>query len=119
MIREEIVRYCLAKQGAREDYPFGPDPLVVKVGSKMFALLSAPGQPVHISLKCEPEIAYLLRQQYPAVKPGYHMNKQHWNTVACDGSVPDEELRWMIDQSYALVARSLKKAEAKELGIVL
>lgn len=112
-----LAAYCLSKHGAREDYPFGPEPLVMKIGPKMFALLSAGDEP-SISLKCDPETAYLLRQQYAAVKPGYHLNKQHWNTVVIDGTVPDEELRGMIDDSYALVARSLTKAEKERLGLI-
>lgn len=113
-----LAAYCLTQPGARKDYPFGPEPLVMKVGPKMFALLSVGegGRP-SISLKCDPELAYLLRQQYAAVKPGYHLNKQHWNTVVIDGTVPDEELRGMIDDSYALVARSLTKAEKEKLGL--
>ncbi|PYI56525.1 MmcQ/YjbR family DNA-binding protein [Paenibacillus flagellatus] len=120
MNREELVAYALSKKGAREDYPFGPEPLVLKVGTKMFALIAedAGGRPA-ISLKCEPETAYLLRQQYEAVKPGYHLNKQHWNTVTIDGTVPDGDIRGMIDESYALVARKLTRAEKEQLGLEL
>lgn len=117
MTKAELVRYCLSKRGAREDYPFGPDPLVMKVGPKMFALISGEEEQAAVSLKCDPETAYLLRQQYAAVKPGYHLNKQHWNSVALDGSIPDDEVRAMIDESYALVARKLTKAEKERLGL--
>jgi predicted DNA-binding protein (MmcQ/YjbR family) len=111
------LQICLAKRGAREDYPFGPEPLVMKVGSKMFALISGGEQQAVISLKCEPEAAYLLRQMYEAVKPGYHLNKQHWNSVEMNGTIPSDEVRGMIDDSYALVAKRLTKAEKAELGL--
>lgn len=117
MNKSGLAAYCLSEQGVREDYPFGPDPLVMKVGSKMFALISGTDESPAISLKCDPETAYLLRQQYAAVTPGYHLNKQHWNSVSVDGTVPDEELRGMIDESYALVARKLTKAEKEQLGL--
>ncbi|MEF3303501.1 MmcQ/YjbR family DNA-binding protein [Paenibacillus sp. GYB003] len=117
MTKAELVRYCLSKKGVREDYPFGPEPLVLKVGSKMFALVADdPGRLV-VSLKCEPELAYLLRQQYEAVKPGYHLNKRHWNSVEVDGTIPEDELFGMIDVSYALVARKLTRAEKERLGL--
>lgn len=111
-----IVSYCLSKKGAREDYPFGPDPLVFKVGSKMFALVFESGGYPHLSLKCDPVLAEILRQQYDAVKPGYHLNKRHWNTVIVDGSIPEEELLEMIDHSYELVYKSLKKSERESLS---
>ncbi|MDF2717394.1 MAG: hypothetical protein K0R28_4319 [Paenibacillus sp.] len=116
MNKKELAAYCLTKKGAREDYPFGPDPLVIKVGSKMFALLSDHDGFDNIALKCDPETAYLLRQQYSAVKPGYHLNKQHWNTVVIDGTVPDDEIRDMIDHSYTIVVRKLTRAEKEQLG---
>ena len=104
--------YCNGKKGAEEDRPFGPEPLVVKVGGKMFALLSAGGPGSgSISLKCDPRIAVNLREQYAAISPGYHLNKKHWNTVELDGSVPYEELCDMIDHSHELVVRGLPKAE--------
>jgi predicted DNA-binding protein (MmcQ/YjbR family) len=109
MRMEKWVQYCLSKPGSYEDYPFGPEPTVIKVGSKMFALLSISNEVVHISLKCDPFMAELLRQQYSAVKPGYHLNKRHWNTVSIDGSIPHSEVESMIDHSYELVVKSLPK----------
>lgn len=107
----QLVAYCTAKKGAAQDYPFGPAPLVMKVGGKMFALLSEPGENgwVHISLKCDPIIAENLREQHEAVQPGYHLNKKHWNTVTVDGSLSFADLQDMIDHSYDLVFRSLTK----------
>ncbi|WP_274364779.1 MmcQ/YjbR family DNA-binding protein [Paenibacillus thermotolerans] len=113
---DELAQYCLSRKGAQEDYPFGPRPLVIKVGGKMFALLSTEADGVHISLKCEPDMADLLRRQYATVLPGYHLNKRHWNTVIVDGSVPDEELKWMIDHSYAMVVKGLTRTEREKLG---
>ncbi|MDQ6418838.1 MmcQ/YjbR family DNA-binding protein [Paenibacillus sp. LHD-117] len=112
----ELAEYCKGLKGASEDYPFGPEPLVMKVGGKMFALLGANGDVANISLKCEPHMAELLRMQHAAVNPGYHLNKKHWNTVTIDGSIPDEEIREMIDHSYELVVRSLTKAQRAELA---
>ncbi|NOY13562.1 MAG: MmcQ/YjbR family DNA-binding protein [Deltaproteobacteria bacterium] len=101
--------YLLAKPGAVEDFPFDSTTLVLKVGGKMFALLGINDEPLRINLKCDPHQAELLRQRYPAVLPGYHMNKRHWNTVVLDGSIAEEEIREMIDESYALVVKGLPK----------
>ena len=103
------------KRGADEDRPFGPDTAVYKIiNQKMFALVPD-GDPLQINLKCDPDEAIFLRQMYPAVKPGYHMNKRHWNTVTIDGSIPDQEIYQMIDSSYNLVFKSLKKADRESL----
>ncbi|MCR4435630.1 MAG: MmcQ/YjbR family DNA-binding protein [Clostridiales bacterium] len=112
---EKLTAYCLSKPCAFIVYPFGPEPAVIKVGSKMFALISMKNGKACISLKCDPFIAQSLRQQYQAITPGYHLNKEHWNTVIVDGSVPNDELIWMIDHSYELVYKSLSKAERKGL----
>lgn len=114
--KEDLAQYCLQHRGAKEDYPFGPEPLVIKVEGKMFALIGEDGGTASISLKCEPHMAELLRMQYDAVKPGYHLNKKHWNTVKADGTVPAAELEAMIDQSYDLVAKSLTKAQRAKLA---
>ncbi len=112
----DVLKYCLSKKGAYEDFPFGPEPITVKVGSKMFALLSNRSDKNFISLKCDPFVAQSLREQYSSVTPGYHLNKQHWNTITIDGTIPEHELIWMIDHSYDLVFKSLTKAEKKQLG---
>lgn len=103
--------YCLSKKGAIEDYPFGDDVLVIKIASKMFALISERNDQLNISLKCDPFLAENLRQQYPAITPGYHLNKSHWNTILIDSSIPESELNKMIDHSYELVFKRLKKLE--------
>ena len=107
---------CLAQPGASEDFPFGPQTSVFKVAGKMFALSALRSRPLKVSLKCEPELAQALRQTYPAVQPGYHLNKRHWNTVELDGSLGDEMLRGMIEDSYDLVVAGLPKRTQAELG---
>lgn len=116
MTLDQLRAYLLARPGAVEDRPFGPQPLVLKVGGKMFALLSEDATPLQISLKCEPAHALFLRDSFPAVQPGYHLNKEHWNTVTLDGSIPDDGIKTMIDESYALVVKSLSKAVRQRLG---
>ncbi|MCK4622063.1 MAG: MmcQ/YjbR family DNA-binding protein [Desulfuromonadales bacterium] len=108
---ETLRNYLLAKAGAMEDFPFDDKTLVIKVGGKMFALLGLNEEPLRVNLKCDPLKAEVLRQRYPAVLPGYHMNKRHWNTVVLDGSVPEEEVLAMIDESYELVVKGLPKAQ--------
>ncbi len=110
--------YLLSKPESVEDYPFGPEVSVFKVLGKMFATLS-PDQPhPRMNLKCQPEQALALRDIFPAVIPGYHMNKRHWNTVILDGSIPTGEIERMIDHSYTLVVKSLKKPERNRLETV-
>lgn len=106
---DDVRALVLGQPGAWEDTPFGPEALVYKVGPKMFALVAWQATPLTISLKCNPQHAPALRAQYPAVQPGYHLNKQHWNTVTLDGSVPADEVAEMVQESYALVARSLPR----------
>jgi predicted DNA-binding protein (MmcQ/YjbR family) len=113
----ELRAYLLSRPGAQEDFPFGPSPLVAKVGGKMFALLSAEARPPEISLKCDPIDAQIIRDQFPAVRPGYHLSKRHWNTVILDGSVPDTELLLMVDQSHRLVVKGLTRAAREALGL--
>lgn len=110
-----VTSWLLAKKGATEETPFGPDALVYKVMGKMFALVAWEEEPLTISLKCEPGQALFLRDLYPAVRPGYHMNKKHWNTVTLDGTIPEDEVRGMIDDSYDLVVKSLTRAMKEEL----
>ncbi|ALS98947.1 MmcQ/YjbR family DNA-binding protein [Lacimicrobium alkaliphilum] len=112
--------YLLSKPEAIEDFPFGPEVAVYKIAGKMFATLGtekgADGKPEgRMNLKCEPTQALMLREIFSAVIPGYHMNKQHWNTVILDGSVPQGELKRMIDHSYALVVKGLPKAKRQGL----
>lgn len=106
---EEFRDYCLAKPGTTDETPFGPDTLVLKVGGKLFALTDIDSF-ASINLKCDPERAAELREQFDYVLPGYHMNKKHWNTVQIGTGATDHQLRQWIDDSYNLVAASLPKA---------
>ena len=107
--------YCLSKPGATEDTPFGEDVLVFKVGGKMFALAPLDEVPAAANLKCDPDLALELRDRYEQVRPGYHLNKKHWNTVEIDSGIPDAELHKMIDHSYELVLRTLPKVKREKL----
>jgi len=111
----ELSNYCLSKKSTYEDHPFGIHPLVIKVCDKIFAIINTGSVPLTISLKCDPLLAESLRQQYESVRPGYHLNKQHWNTVTLCNNVPDDELRWMIDHSYYCVIKKLSKSQRDEL----
>ncbi len=99
--------YCLSKPRATEQTPFGPDALVFKVGGKIFAIAPLDEVPARANLKCDPDLALELRDRYEQVRPGYHMNKKHWNTVEIEAGIPDVEIRKMIDHSYDLVARKV------------
>jgi len=102
--------HLFSKPGAIEEYPFDAVTMVVKVGGRMFALVDIEGSPLRLNLKCVPEQAEVLRELYPSILPGYHMNKRHWNTVILDSSLPDEEILAMVDESYRLVLQGLPKS---------
>ena len=110
MDARELRAACLALPGAAEDLPFGDEVSVFKVAGKMFAVCDLDGDPLQLSLKCEPELAVRLRATYPAIAPGYHLNKRHWNTVTLDGSLPEQMVTDMLGDSYDLVVASLPKA---------
>jgi predicted DNA-binding protein (MmcQ/YjbR family) len=107
---EEYRSYCLARKGVTEEFPFDNETLVFKVAGKMFALTDVTNF-ASINLKCDPEKAVELRDQYPAVLPGYHMNKKHWNTILLDGSIPTKLLQTWIDESYNRIVNALPKRE--------
>lgn len=113
----QLKRYLLSKPEAIEDYPFGPDAAVYKIADKMFALTFYREGLLNLNLKCNPREAIELRDVFDAVKPAYHMNKQHWNTVIVDGSIPRGEIERMIDNSYALVVKGLKKLVRQGLEV--
>jgi len=110
MDRHELKARCLAWPGAQEEFPFGDEVSVFKVGGKMFAACHLDGEPLQLSLNCDPELAVQLRASYPAIVPGYHLNKRHWNTVTLDGSLPDQMVTDLLGDSYDLVVASLPKA---------
>lgn len=112
---ETLREYCIAKPGATESFPFDMVTLVFKVGNKLFALLDTESRPTTINLKCDPERALQLRDQFAAVQPGFHMSKMHWNTITIDGSVRWQEVQEWIDHSYELVRKGLSKAIREQL----
>jgi predicted DNA-binding protein (MmcQ/YjbR family) len=106
--------YCLGKsKDVTEGFPFGEDTLVFKVRGKIFLLFPLDVRPQTVNLKCDPERAVELRELYEAVRPGYHMNKKHWNTIVFDGTIPPTIIREMIDHSYDLVSRGAKGTPKK------
>jgi predicted DNA-binding protein (MmcQ/YjbR family) len=107
---------CLAFQGSAETFPFGPQTSVFKVSNKVFAISRLEADPLRVSLKCEPLLAEQLREAHPAVVPGYHLNKRHWNTVIIDGSLPERMIRDMIEDSYDLVVSKLPRSRRRALG---
>lgn len=113
---QQLKKYCLSKKGVSEDFPFDDETLVFKVGSKMFALTNIKEKELKINLKCDPMMAQDLRQEYEAIKPGYHMNKTHWNTVQVDGTIDDNIIEMLIDISYDLVFKGLRKKEREEIN---
>ena len=106
---ETLRDYCLSKPGAEETMPFGPDTLVYKVNNKIFLLVGLDSADLRFNVKCDPDKAIELRDEYACVLPGFHMNKKHWNTVVVDGSVSNALLKEWIDHSYSLVAPKPKK----------
>ncbi len=111
---EEFRAYCLSKKAVSESFPFDDTTLVMKVLDKMFALANLDGD-LSINLKCNPEKALELREQYPAVQAGYHMNKKHWNTIIIDGSLPDSLIKEWIDDSYNLVVSKMSKKQRESI----
>ncbi len=113
---EEFTAYCLAKKGVVESFPFGGDTLVFKVLNKMFALTGLESSPFTVNLKCDPEKALELRENYEEIVPGYHMNKAHWNTVNLEGMLDEALIKALIDHSYDLVVQSLPKKDKEILN---
>lgn len=112
---ENITDYCLSKTGAIEDFPFDAETLVFKVGGKMFALIPLEKIPLQINLKCDPEKAVELREEYENIQPGWHMSKSYWNTITVDGNIRWINLKEWIDHSYDEVVKGLSKKEKEKL----
>jgi len=110
MYLEELREYCIAKKGVVESLPFDDNVLVFKVMGKIFALTSISSGD-RVNLKCDPAYAMELREQYPEIQPGFHMNKKHWNTVLLNESLDHKIIYELIDHSYDLVAASLPKKD--------
>jgi predicted DNA-binding protein (MmcQ/YjbR family) len=109
MTRDDVLEFCTSVPGAVEDYPFGDGVAVFKVGGRVFALVSLAGSQGFVNLKCDPDLALELRARHTAVRPGYHANKRHWNTVDLDGSIETDDLMEMIEHSYELVVGGLPR----------
>ena len=116
MNARELRDWCLDQAGAVEGFPFTPEHSVFKVHGKMFALSALEREPLEVSFKCEPELAVELRNSYPAIRPGYHLNKRHWNTITLDGSLPEQLVRDLIEDSYDLVVSALPQRVKEKLG---
>lgn len=117
MTPEELRTYCLELNGTVEDFPFPGSPGIstFKVGGKVFAISRLEEQPLRVSLKCDPELAVQLRREHPAIVPGYHLNKRHWNTVTLAGEFPDPLVIELIEDSYDLVVAKLPRTERLRL----
>ena len=113
---DELRGRCLDLPGTTEEFPFRPELSVFKVHGKVFALAPLDEHPLRVSLKCEPGLAEQLRDTYAAIRPGYHLNKRHWNTVQVDGSLPDRLVLDMVEDSYDLVVAGLPKRVQAQLG---
>ena len=114
---EDIKNYCLKKEGTKINFPFDDKTLTFIVGGKMFLLTDINAQELKINLKCNPDLALFLRENYEAVIPGYHMNKKHWNTVCLGKDLPSEKIYELIDHSYELVFGSLTKKEKEKIKL--
>jgi predicted DNA-binding protein (MmcQ/YjbR family) len=115
---EDVRLFCLNKKGVTESFPFDDTTLVFKVVGKMFALVNLSNNQ-SINLKCDPDKALVLREHYPAVLPGYHMNKKLWNTIVLDNSIPDSLIREWIDDSYVLIVEKMTKKLRNELNNII
>ena len=111
---ETLREYCLSKPGTTENFPFDEVTLVIRVVNKIFVFLPL-DNPTSIALKCQPERAVALREAYPEITPGWHLNKNHWNTVGLDGNLTGAFIFQLVDHSYELVVAGLKKAEKEML----
>lgn len=114
---ESFREYALSKKATSENFPFDEVTLCLRVAGKIFAITSLDGERFTVNLKCEPDYALELREQYPEVQPGWHMNKKHWNTVDFEGGLDDNMLRHLVDHSYEQVVKSLKKLERAALDL--
>lgn len=115
----ELREHGLSKRGTTEDFPFGFETLVLRVKGKMFALTDITRDPIVVNLKCHPERALELREEYPEhILPGWHMNKKHWNSLVLDGTLPADLVLELIDHSYGLVAKGLSKQDREDLGLL-
>ncbi len=116
MTAASLRKWCLARSGVTEEFPFDATTSVFKVAGKIFAISGLRSRPLQVSVKCEPELAEQLRAGYPAIRPGYHLNKRHWNTITLDGSLPDAMVFDLLEDSYDLVVAALPRGTREALG---
>jgi len=117
MDKKSLISYCSSKPFATSDFPFDDEVMVFRICGKIFALLNIKSAENSISLKCNPELALILREEYKGVTPGYHLNKRHWNSVDCNSGIPEEKIIEMIDHSYSVTAKGLTKKQRREIDI--
>jgi predicted DNA-binding protein (MmcQ/YjbR family) len=113
---ETITEYCLSKKGVKEDFPFDEVTMTMKVMGKIFAFIPLDAEEFRIALKCDPERAIELREEYEEITEAFHLNKKHWNGILCEGRLSDAFIKEMVDHSYDLVVKGLKKAEKEALA---
>lgn len=113
---EEFHAYCLSKKGVEETFPFDEVTLVFKVMGKVFAITGLDAETFEVNLKCDPDYAIELREQHEEIRAGWHMNKNHWNTVSFEGDLDEKMLCDLIDHSYDLVVKGLKKVDRELLN---
>ena len=116
MTARALRKLCLGFPGAVEEFPFSPETSVFKVEGKIFAISALGRRPLDVSLKCEPGLAEQLRASHEAIRPGYHLNKRHWNTVVLDGSLSDAMVRDLVEDSYDLVVSAMSRVKREALG---
>ena len=116
MTARALRKLCLGFAGAVEEFPFSPETSVFKVEGKIFAISALGRRPLDVSLKCEPGLAEQLRASHEAIRPGYHLNKRHWNTVVLDGSLTDAMVRDLVEDSYDLVVSAMSRVKREALG---
>ena len=116
MTARALWKLCLGFAGAVEEFPFSPETSVFKVEGKIFAISALGRRPLDVSLKCEPGLAEQLRASHEAIRPGYHLNKRHWNTVILDGSLSDAMVRDLVEDSYDLVVSAMSRVKREALG---
>lgn len=118
MTKNELIEYCKSKPGVTVEFPFDDTCMSFKLVSKFFAFMNIKKEASAISVKCEPWLAIGFREQYEGVTPGYHLNKKHWNTIDAELDVPEEKVKEMVDMSYNLIYKSLKKQEREALALI-
>ena len=117
MDKKSLIAYCSSKPFATSDFPFDDEVMVFRICGKIFALINIKSADNGISLKCNPELALILREEYKGITPGYHLNKKHWNTVDCNSEISDEKIKELIDHSYTVTTKGLTKKQRVEIGV--